>query len=139
MRKQTKNITIRLTPEEYEIFKNRVEISKMKQVDFIRKALLENYIVSTDGITKLLLEISRVGNNINQIAKACNVGKLPYINELNEQTEILKKIFSEIVSFTRAKKIEATVPKISKKKMEKTILNLLEVYSEKASDKYGDN
>lgn len=138
MRTQTKNITIRLTQEEYEILKKRVADSKMKQIDFIRNSILYNQIISTDGIVKIIPELGRIGNNINQIAKACNMGNKPQISELNKQTEMLKKIFEDIICFIRTKSIEATIPQISKQKMEKTILNLLEIYSEKVSDQHGN-
>lgn len=138
MRTQTKNITIRLTQEEYEILKKRVADSKMKQIDFIRNSILYNQIISTDGIVKIIPELGRIGNNINQIAKACNMGNKPQISELNKQTEMLKKIFEDIICFIRTKSIEATIPQMSKQKMEKTILNLLEIYSEKVSDQHGN-
>lgn len=134
MRNQTKNITIRLTPDEYKLLQQRVANSKMKQSDFLRKSILNNYIISTDGITKILPEILRIGNNINQIARACNIGNQPTFYEVQKQTEILNKIYLKIIDFLRCKSIETTIPKLTKKKMEETIIKLLEVYSEKESE-----
>lgn len=134
MRNQTKNITIRLTPDEYKILQQRVANSKMKQADFLRKSILNNYIISTDGIAKIMPEILRIGNNINQIARVCNLGNQPMFCEIQKQTEILNNIYLKIIDFLRYKNIEITIPKLTKKKMEESIIKLLEIYSEKESE-----
>lgn len=79
MRKQTKNITIRMTEEDYIKLMARVKKSGMKQADFLRKAILNKNIVSINGVEMLIPELKRIGNNVNQIARYMN--QVFYVHE----------------------------------------------------------
>ena len=93
LRKQTKSITIRMTEDEYNILKERVSKSGMKQADFLRRSLFCKNIVSINGADKIIIELKRIGNNVNQIAKKLNIGGSLYQNELADLTEELKNIW----------------------------------------------
>ncbi len=138
MRKQTKNITIRLTPNDYIVMQNKVKKSGLTQAEYLRQAALNTRIISTSGIVSIMPEFARVGNNINQIAKKCNQDCQPTFEEIKKQSIELNKIFEEIRNFVRGKSAEAKIPFSSKKQMEETIINLIEKYSS-GSDSYGDN
>ncbi len=138
MRKQTKNITIRLTPNDYIIMQNKVKKSGLTQAEYLRQAVLNTRIISTSGIVSIMPEFARIGNNINQIAKKCNQGYLPTLEEIKKQSLELNKIFGEIRNFIRGKSAEAKISFSSKRQMEETIINLIEKYSS-GSDNYGDN
>lgn len=83
-------------------------------------------------------EFARIGNYINQIAKKCNQGYPPTLEEIKKQSFKLNKIFEEIRNFIRGKSAKARIPFSSKKQMEESIINLIEKYSS-GSNNYGDN
>ncbi len=74
-RKRTERLYVMVTLEE----KNEI-IEKMKSIgmtnlgEFVRKILLMGTVirVDTNGLNNLAYEVSKVGNNINQIAKHAN-------------------------------------------------------------------
>lgn len=73
-RTRPKQIVIRMTDQEHEAVKRKVEQSGMKQQEYLIKALTERQIVSTEGVKELIPELKRIGNNLNQIARSCNEG-----------------------------------------------------------------
>lgn len=89
-------VYVRLTEEQ----KNRLE-SDAKLVGWSAPTMLrESYfkklppklIFDKDGESKFLAEFRRIGNNINQLAKAANIGDLvpmPALEQINEQLKIL--------------------------------------------------
>lgn len=71
-RTRPKQIVIRVSEEELEKIKAKVEQSGKSQQQYIIEALTQQHITNTDGIRELVPELKRVGNNLNQIAKALN-------------------------------------------------------------------
>lgn len=71
-RTRPKQIVIRMSEEELEQIKAKVEQSGKSQQQYIIAALTGKQIINTDGIKELVPELKRVGNNLNQIAKALN-------------------------------------------------------------------
>jgi len=71
--KEYKNVLIRLSPDEKKI----VEELKgdLKLQTFCKKAILNKKVVKTDDTKALLTELSKIGTNINQIAKIANQTK----------------------------------------------------------------
>lgn len=87
MRVRQKQIIIRMTEEEYNTFKKRLDKTGLSQNDFAIKCLNSTQINIVEGITELMRELRAVGNNLNQIARAINSGKvdkLPAIEELEK-------------------------------------------------------
>ena len=92
-RTQTKQIVIRMTEDDYNLLKARVKKSGLKQAVFLRKAILQKRIISTEGVKLLMPEIRRIGNNINQIARRCNEGNQATFAEVERQGEELNNIW----------------------------------------------
>lgn len=102
-----KQLIIRLTHEEKQIFENKLAMSKLKSMSlFIRKCVLEKeiFIVDMTPIMKIQQLLSNQANNINQIAKKINTNgiiyrnDIDYIKQLNENlSEEISKIQSLIV------------------------------------------
>lgn len=81
--------SIRFSPAEYEKIITELEKSNLSFSAFTRNLLLKKKINSkTDD--KLLIEINRIGNNLNQIARAVN--KEERINVLSELVKIEQSI-----------------------------------------------
>lgn len=97
-RTRPKQIVIRVSEEELEAIKKKVEQSGKSQQQYIIEALTKKQVVNTDGVKELVPELKRVGNNLNQIARELN-GKGYYSynlitenqKELNEIWQLLRQ------------------------------------------------
>ena len=75
MAKNTRRIQIRVTDEEYAELIRQKEFMNLKTYsDLIRMYINNNVCFAVDyrGLFEVATQISRIGNNINQIAKAVN-------------------------------------------------------------------
>ncbi|MBI6097684.1 plasmid mobilization protein, partial [Clostridium perfringens] len=85
--------------KEYDQIKKKVEKSKLKQQEYLIKSALNKKIIVIDGLKEILLELSREGNNLNQIAKKINEGEQKDIkemkNKLNNLWDLIEKILKE--------------------------------------------
>lgn len=89
-RYRKERIEIKLTKEEKEIFKKKLELSKSKSMGhFIRKSVLEApiFVIDMNEFRKMQTLIGRNVNNLNQIAKRVNTTGVIY----REDIEDLKK------------------------------------------------
>lgn len=89
-----KQLSFRVSEEEYERLKEKINESGKNQQEYILSCVLEKPITNTDGIKELLPELKRIGNNLNQIAKRCNEGgMLPSEAEVRKHGEELNKVW----------------------------------------------
>ena len=79
-RKRNNSIGIWLSDEEFENLKLRVSKTTLNQSAFIRKCLLEREMTIIPGIRELIIELKRIGNNLNQLTRSVNEGSLTVIN-----------------------------------------------------------
>lgn len=101
--KKNTQILIRVTPSEKKKIQEKAEQARMTVSSYII-ALSENKkITVAENIPQLLLEITRIGTNINQIAHTGNSQKFVYREQLEEVIRLLndvktdmQKILSEI-------------------------------------------
>ena len=93
---KNKTISFRLTPTEKEKLDNLVKEHKVKNIsDFIRQVVLTGKFKTTQAqqnYERLLYEINKIGNNINQIAKLCNIEKQIDIKALEELAKIEEEL-----------------------------------------------
>ena len=94
-----------MTPEEKKKLLAKAEEAHMSLSGYIISLSRSKRVVLKDEIGKLTVEISRIGNNINQIARVGNSQKyvykaqLKYISEqLSQVEELLKKILCAMFS-----------------------------------------
>lgn len=107
-RKRSRQIAFRVTDEEYDCIMNMVEESGMSQQDFLIFAITNTVIINMNDIKELIPDLKRVGNNLNQIAKKSNQGKIPCeediifcVKELDELWQLLKQYIAERQSVTQ--------------------------------------
>ncbi|WP_075809070.1 plasmid mobilization protein, partial [Clostridium perfringens] len=84
-RKREKQIKFYVNEKEYDQIKKKVEKSKLKQQEYLIKSALNKKIIVIDGLKEILLELSREGNNLNQIAKKINEGEQRDIKEMKNK------------------------------------------------------
>lgn len=98
-RKREKQIKFYVNEKEYDQIKKKVEKSKLKQQEYLIKSALNKKIIVIDGLKEIFLELSREGNNLNQIAKKINEGEQKDIkemkNKLNNLWDLIEKILKE--------------------------------------------
>lgn len=94
-RYRNERIEIKLTKEEKELFKKKLELSKSKSMaHFIRKCVLQApiFVIDMNEFRKMQTLLGRNANNLNQIAKRVNTTGIIY----REDIEDLKKENDEI-------------------------------------------
>lgn len=98
-RKREKQIKFYVNEKEYDQIKKKIKKSKLKQQEYLIKSALNKKIIVIDGLKEILLELSREGNNLNQIAKKINEGEQKDIkemkNKLNNLWDLIEKILKE--------------------------------------------
>lgn len=95
-RTRPKQIVIRVSEEELEQIKKKVEQSGKSQQQYIIEALTQKQVTNTDGIKELMPELKRVGNNLNQIAHALNGSGYYQYTLITENQKELEKIWQSL-------------------------------------------
>ena len=71
-RSRSERLCLGLTPDEKQLITNGAQNAGMSRTDFIISAVEDKRIVVLTGLPEVLLELSRHGNNLNQIARCLN-------------------------------------------------------------------
>lgn len=99
-KKRPKQITFRVSQEEYEIIQKKIKKSGLKQQKFLLKMAMEKEIVFVEGLTELLTEVKRQGNNLNQlIRKLYSNGYIDYKNELPKMEKEWEEVWQLLKSY----------------------------------------
>ena len=69
---RTKKMTFRLTQDEYETIRNKVQESGISQQQFLLKTALGKEIIHIKEFQSLIFQIKKIGININQITRNFN-------------------------------------------------------------------
>lgn len=99
-RKRKVQLNVRLTEEEAERLRKKVEQSGLTQREYILKCILGKEVRNTDGIKEVLPELKRQGNNLNQIAKKLNEqGYVDYRQELPNTMKEVREVWQSLKQF----------------------------------------
>lgn len=91
-------VKVYLNEKEHKRLQNKIEKSKLKQSDYIRKSILNKDILVVEDIKELLIELKRIGNNINQLTKAVNSGNVKDISgSITLKNEKYDLVFDELL------------------------------------------
>lgn len=66
--------TIRFSEDEFQQIQQKLDLAEISFSDFARASILKKKI-KLPIERELVFELSRIGNNLNQIARACNQGE----------------------------------------------------------------
>lgn len=91
---RTKKINVRLTPEEYEQLSEYKNQSGLSLSDIVRQTAARIEIVARQSTltAEALAELSRIGNNVNQLAHVANKTGSIHIPSLNQIASDLRNI-----------------------------------------------
>ena len=94
MRKRNHRIVFYLNDKEFETFEQKAKRSSRSREDFIRKAIQEVPIkeLPPTDLYKLIWEIRRVGNNIDQILMIANTKGILNIPDLRKAIDDLREV-----------------------------------------------
>lgn len=92
-RKRDKQVKTRLSDTEYKAFKSLLERSKLSQEGFIRTSIQNAKINVVEGLQDYLIEYKRIGNNLNQLTRAVNAGKIDCKKEVQELTKEVHELW----------------------------------------------
>lgn len=100
-RKRNNRLYFYANDKELEQIKGKIEKSGRTQQEYLLKSALNKKmtIVPRDEISKIMTELVRQGNNLNQIARKCNSGSLERVRifEMAEEMENLWQQLSALI------------------------------------------
>ena len=70
-----------LDDDEFLSLKNKISATGFTRSDYLRKSSLNKNITIIPGIRDLVIEIKRIGNNLNQITRCVNEGSLTILGD----------------------------------------------------------
>ena len=100
MKTKSEILKFRVTLEEKEIITRKALSSYRLLSRYLRDCALDKKIVVVNGADTIADELRRIGNNVNQIARAVNGGYVSAVN-LTETREELKAIWRSLNSLAR--------------------------------------
>ena len=92
--KQNKNkhFNFRVNEKEYNVIKTKIEKSKLNTSKYLLRTAMDKDIIGIDGLEEIIIQLRKIGNNINQLAKLSNQGRLINVN-LEDVKEEMKNIW----------------------------------------------
>ena len=70
-----------LDDDEFLSLKNKISATGFTRSGYLRKSSLDKNITIIPGIRDLVIEIKRIGNNLNQITRSVNEGSLTILGD----------------------------------------------------------
>lgn len=96
-----KEIKFFVTEAELQFIDQKAQVAELNRSSYIRKMALEGYILKQDFsyVEKLVYEVNKIGNNINQIAYKANSMEYLSTEDLKYLQKRLDEIYSRISLF----------------------------------------
>lgn len=88
-------MTVRCTEEEKQRIVSKAEKYGLPLSDYVIRSACDKKIVVAEGLSDILKQQKAIGNNLNQIAMLCNMGRLNAVNLdelLKQHTEVTNAI-----------------------------------------------
>jgi len=101
-RKRNNSLGIWLTQEELKDLKTKISKTNLNQNAYIRKSILEKNITVIPGIRDFMIELKRIGNNLNQITRLANEGSLTILGDnVKNIKDDLKSVWEKLAETLR--------------------------------------
>lgn len=95
---KTKRLNFRITDEADAVIRSKAKSANMSITDYVISSAVGKEVINFDGISDLITQIKKLGNNVNQLLILSRQGKISTLNLSNTQAE-LKRIY-ELLSVT---------------------------------------
>ena len=99
-RKRNQTMTVRLTAAEKDAITRNAAKARMSLTDYIVASSLLTEIHVAEDTRPLLIELKRIGNNLNQISMKINAGAFTSYN-FQEVIDLQKAIYEELYRINR--------------------------------------
>ena len=93
-KKQNKNrhFNFRVNEKAYNKIKSKIEKSKLNTSEYLLRTAMNKEIIVIEGLEEIIVQLRKIGNNINQLTKLCNQGRITNIN-LEDVKKEMKSIW----------------------------------------------
>ena len=93
-KKQNKNrhFNFRVNEKEYNKIKSKIENSKLNTSEYLLRTAMKKEIIVIDGLEEIIIQLRKIGNNLNQLTKLCKQGRLTNIT-LEDVKKEMKSIW----------------------------------------------
>lgn len=102
-RKRAETLTVRVTKTEKAAIVSQAKKAGMNLTEYILALARQLPIHPPPDLSPLLVELKRIGNNINQIAARVNSGAA-YVPDLRQITEQQKKLYDQLLRLAEDEK-----------------------------------
>ena len=99
MRTRNKSIPIRVTEKELQAIDEAAKKAKKNRTEYLISAALGKEITVIEDLREMIVQLKRIGNNLNQIALKIN-SKRFFFGKFDSVIEGQRKIYDAILSLT---------------------------------------
>ena len=89
---KTKRLNFRISDETDAIIREKAKTAKMSITDYVITVATQKEILNFEGLSDVVTQIKRLGNNLNQLLILSRQGRITTVN-LSETQEELKRIY----------------------------------------------
>ena len=100
MRTRNQSIPFRVTEKELKEIDRKAAKARLSRTEYLIACALGKEITLVEDLKPLLAEMRRIGNNLNQLTKLANLGKISEVY-LPETKEVLDNIYELIYELAR--------------------------------------
>lgn len=94
--------SVRLSPQEYCLMQQKCEATNITHSDYIRGAIKGRDVRIIEGLPDMVIALNRIGNNVNQIARAINYGLLSGAEkEIKQSAKDIAEMKKELLVISR--------------------------------------
>ena len=86
-RKRKHHISCYLDDKEYIAYRDKRSKTYYNQSEYVRKCVLDKKINVIPGIRELIIDLKRIGNNLNQLTHKVNYGEVPVLGDNLKEIE----------------------------------------------------
>ena len=80
-RKRKHHISCYLDDKEYRAYRDKRSKTYYSQSEYIRKCILDKKITVIPGVRDLIVDLKRIGNNLNQLTYRVNTGEVTVLGD----------------------------------------------------------
>ena len=97
---KVKRINLRVTEKDYDKISKKAKKAKLNISQYVSLSALDRDIVVFEDLKELIHQLSKVGNNLNQLTLLAHQNRLKEVN-VKETMTVLKSIWETIDKFTK--------------------------------------
>lgn len=97
--RKTERLDLRLTPTDKKNIAYHAKLMNISQNEYISLCIRRKRIIICKNFPDLIYQLSKIGNNINQIATIANTNQYVSINNVSEVKKLVEKCYELINDF----------------------------------------